>query len=69
METERNQHHLTSNELETYFLGHAPVATVDELEEHLIMCERCRSKLEETEQEIRVLRIALRSWDTAPTIH
>ncbi len=68
METELNQH-LTSNQLETYFLGHAPVATVDEVEEHLITCEQCRSKLDETELDIRVLRIALRSWDSAPTIH
>lgn len=61
--------HLTSNELETYFLGHASAATVEQVEEHLILCEHCRSKLEETEMEIRVLRIALRCWQTAATIH
>lgn len=68
METDLNLH-LTPNQLEQYFLGHAAAVAVDVVEEHLLVCERCRAKLEETEMEIRVLRIALRSWEAAPTVH
>jgi predicted anti-sigma-YlaC factor YlaD len=61
--------HLTSNQLESYYLRRAPEAALEAVEEHLLCCERCRALLDETETEIRLLRIALLLWEASPTVH
>lgn len=57
--TMRNIHrHMDEEELEQYSLGTADSETNTALEEHLLICERCREQLQNTDQHVLAMRSA-----------
>ena len=46
--------------LELYALGTLPQPRADGVEEHLLLCERCRNRLSTIEEFVRVMRMGLR---------
>ena len=56
--------HPTSGELEAYSLGSASDATLDKVEQHLLICERCRIELALSEQYIWAMKRAIASPET-----
>lgn len=55
--------HISPDDLELYAMRRASNDLVEQVEEHLLICEACRCALDEEEQELRVLRIFLREAD------
>lgn len=53
-------HPIDSETLEKFVLGHLTPGEEAELEEHLLVCERCRDALAETELEVFSMKAALR---------
>jgi hypothetical protein len=57
--------HPTADDLEEYSrTQHESNRFIEKVEEHLLICAPCRCKLDEVEQEIRVLRIVLREAES-----
>jgi anti-sigma factor RsiW len=52
--------HITGERLEEYSMGRLLPGDVDHVEEHLLMCDRCRNRLVEVEETIYLIREALR---------
>lgn len=52
------EQHCSSASLERYVLGNLPQEELDRLEEHLLICEACRRKLDESERYLRAMRSA-----------
>jgi hypothetical protein len=50
--------HLRSDTLELYYLGRLKKATVRRTEEHLLVCEKCRERLDAVESLILSIRAA-----------
>jgi hypothetical protein len=50
--------HIGEDTLERYALGHLSEELTPSLEEHLLLCETCRDRLEKVEQFIQVVSIA-----------
>jgi hypothetical protein len=63
-----NYTHPTEDEMELYAMHKAAEPVVENIEEHLLLCERCRSELDEVELKIRVLRIVLREAEPSCAI-
>ena len=56
----RMQHlHPTDELLELYVMNTIPTGEEEYVEEHLLVCELCRIRLEKTEAVIRVIRATL----------
>jgi predicted anti-sigma-YlaC factor YlaD len=51
--------HPSPDDLELYSMRRASDEQEQEIEEHLLVCETCRSALDAVEEEIRLLRVAL----------
>ncbi len=60
------QVHLTGDMLEAYAMGKTPEADLAGIEEHMLICERCRERLSATEVFLAALRDALEASDRAP---
>jgi anti-sigma factor RsiW len=58
----RTADHPHDEELEEYCLGYLGEARCAQLEEHLLLCERCRTRVTEMETFIFALRRAGRQW-------
>ena len=57
METRHNgPEHIPRDELERYVLDRLPQANAVRLEEHLLICERCREQLETITVLVRAVR-------------
>jgi predicted anti-sigma-YlaC factor YlaD len=52
--------HITHDALEQYAFKQLSETEIDLIEEHLLVCEYCRGTLDFVEEEIRLLREALR---------
>jgi predicted anti-sigma-YlaC factor YlaD len=52
--------HPTQDEMELYAMHKAAEPVISDIEEHLLVCEKCRCELDSVEQQIRVMRIVLR---------
>lgn len=50
--------HLADDELERYSMGNLPDSDAGGLEEHLLLCEHCRQRLEETDTYVGSMRDA-----------
>lgn len=62
--------HPTMDDLEYYSMNHQRNdRPIEAVEEHLLVCEDCRCKLDEVEQEIRVLKIVLRETEVGGFIN
>jgi hypothetical protein len=62
--------HPTPADLEEYSgTHHDNNRFIEKIEEHLLLCEPCRGKLDEIEQDIRVLRIVLRQAETCTVVN
>ncbi len=55
--------HATDDALELYALGLLEGKDLESIEEHLLICELCRSSLEIVDHEIAVLREGLRQHE------
>jgi hypothetical protein len=53
--------HPSSDELEAYSLGLSSGADLEQVEEHLLICERCQNELALTDQYIRAMKTAFAS--------
>jgi hypothetical protein len=60
--------HPTQDDMELYAMHRAAEPILDSIEEHLLVCRSCRCELDTVEQQIRVMRIALRGCATASPI-
>ena len=49
--------------MELYAMHKAAEPIVADIEEHLLVCGKCRSELDGVEQQIRVMRIVLRGCE------
>jgi anti-sigma factor RsiW len=58
--------HIKEDELELYALDRLPGAKVSADEEHLLVCEECRSRLAQTDRYISELCEALRAPISLP---
>jgi hypothetical protein len=45
----RTQRHMDEEEAERYLLGHSPDEEATDLEEHLLICPRCREQISNTD--------------------
>lgn len=54
-------HHPGGEAIELYLLSRMPESLVSEIEEHLLLCDDCRSLCNEIEERIRDIRTALRA--------
>lgn len=54
------QHHVLEDHLEAYALRQLQAGEFDALEDHLLVCDVCRQRLNETEQRLTATRIAAR---------
>jgi anti-sigma factor RsiW len=52
------QEHVLEETLEAYAMGRLPEQELDRVDEHLLTCERCRTLLTETDERVRVMKIA-----------
>lgn len=52
--------HIGIERLEEYSMGRLAPADADRIEEHLLVCNRCRNELVEVEETICLIREALR---------
>jgi anti-sigma factor RsiW len=52
------EQHCSDASLERYVLGNLPAEDLDCLDEHLLICEPCREKLDATERYVRAMRSA-----------
>src|SRR5260370_25563405 len=48
--------HLDDDELEQYSMGSLPESTADSLEEHLLLCEPCRQRLDKADSYTDAMR-------------
>jgi hypothetical protein len=48
--------HPSDDELEAYILGSASDTALDKVEEHLLICERCRRELAHSEQHVSTIK-------------
>jgi len=58
--------HAADDELEQYVLGGLVEPEVAAVEEHLLVCETCRARLEETESFVQAMRSAARKLRAEP---
>ena len=60
--------HISDHHVDLYALRRLPASQAADLEEHLLLCEACRDRLNETERFIAALRRAANELDpsTAP---
>jgi hypothetical protein len=62
--------HPTPDDLEEYSrTQHDGNRFTEKVEEHLLICKPCRCRLDEVEQEIRVLRIVLREAEACSLVN
>ena len=59
--------HLDEESLELYCLGKLSAQQIDEVEDHLLICPQCRSRLEETEEFLITFRKAVQELDAEAT--
>jgi len=52
------QEHVLEETLEAYAMGRLPEQELDRVDEHLLTCARCRTRLTETDERVRVMKIA-----------
>ncbi|MGD1097102.1 MAG: zf-HC2 domain-containing protein [Bryobacteraceae bacterium] len=52
--------HISDDQLELYLMGRLNEQELAPLEEHLLICEECRDRLEKTEAYIAAMRAILR---------
>jgi anti-sigma factor RsiW len=50
--------HASENALEEYALGRLPEPELASLEEHLLLCDKCRERLRTVDELIEMLRVA-----------
>lgn len=65
--TERIFFHPAEDTLEAYALNRLPEEHVAEVEEHLLICEACRTQVAQEEELARLIRVALRQSTAAPS--
>ncbi len=58
----KQQMHATDDALELYALNKLVGLDLDSLEEHLLVCQACRSSLDIIDQEIKALRQSLQEF-------
>jgi hypothetical protein len=58
--------HLDDEQLEEYSLGLTPKADLAAFEEHLLSCEPCQKRLEESDQYVSAMRSAAAQLERAP---
>jgi hypothetical protein len=58
--------HPTEDALERFLLNQSEKEQLEIVEMHLLGCEACVTRLETIELDIRVIKVALRSWQTEP---
>lgn len=56
--------HLHEHLLEEYLLGRLAEPELDAAEEHLFVCQECRTRLTETEAFVKAIRAATRTFDS-----
>ena len=61
--------HPPSEDFDDYAMGTVSPTRLEAFEEHLLVCDGCRFRLDETEEDLRVLRIVLRAYDANLPIH
>lgn len=61
-----SESHLQEELLEEYALGRLKGAPLGQVEEHLLLCETCRTRLQETEAFMQAARIAARRLREQP---
>jgi len=52
--------HISTDDLELYAMGRLSAEQAGRVEEHLLICARCRSRLVRIEEIVRLIRHALR---------
>jgi hypothetical protein len=58
--------HLDDEQLEEYSLGLTPESALEAFEEHLLCCETCQRRLEESDQYVTAMRSAAAELQQAP---
>ncbi len=59
-------YHATEDHLESYAMGRLPELEVEVLEEHLLLCQGCQLRLDETEAYVVAMKTALRQAAKEP---
>ncbi len=60
--------HLNEHLLEEYLLGRLAEPELGKAEEHLLVCQECRTRLTQTEAFVKAIRAATRRFDSSNSL-
>lgn len=61
--------HASDDRLEEYCLGRVPAVELEDFENHLLICQECQERLEETDVYVRTMRRAIEALGRGPAVH